>query len=224
VPIEICNAFASQCSPDWEGLSAVATAVAAGLALFIPVWQRRKDREETQDALGYSLLLKMIKVHSDTNNLWDHVLEQREMAKQAGGPPDTWQFFRATSNSPTGVKFTSDELALLFSLKNDETFNRILSFDEVHAGYIENFRFYAQKREALTDMLPSGNLNGAIGTIALNATQFAQLAPYAKQLDMFLEDLIADLEKKVVQSREALMQLKHLLISGLGMKFKLELP
>jgi hypothetical protein len=224
MPIEICNALATNCKPDWDGISAAATAMATAAALFIPFWQRRKDRVEQQNTLAYSLLLKMIKIHSDLFKLWQHVQEQRLLAHEHGSPPDVWGFFRPLASLPTIVSFSSDELALLFSLKDDDAFNAVLSMDEVHASDLANLQTYAEKREALTQLLPGAQMTGPVGGIDLNNEQYLRFAPFSVQLDMLVADIASSVEKHAMETEDALVRLHKVLTDKLHMKIGLALP
>lgn len=224
MPITICNAFAAGCTPDWDGVSAVATAAATAAALFIPSWQRRKDAQERRKALGYSLLLKMMKIHSDVYKLWEHVLEQRDLAKAHDAPPKTWGFFRPLANLPTPVIFSTDELAMLFAAGDDDAFNAVLSMDEVHASVIATMGVYAEKRDSLSKMLPGGELNGLVGSVDLKAEEIARFAPFAAQLDMLVADFAASIERHSAQTEDALRQLHGVVRSKIGLKIGYTLP
>lgn len=224
MPIEICNALASNCSPAWDGVGAVATAVATAAALFIPIWQRRRDKSEKREALAYSLFLKMVKIHSDIFKFWQHVKSERQNALDHGAIPDTWSFFRALSRVPTSVNFSSDELSILFAAKDDDAFNAVLSMDELHASDIDNLRIYAEKRDALTQLLPGGIMKGAVGAIDLTQEQYIRFAPLSVQLDMFVADIASNVERNVIETEDALVRLHRVLTNKLGMKIGLTLP
>jgi hypothetical protein len=224
MPIEICNAFAPTCSPDWDGVAAIATAAATAAALFIPFWQRRQDRNEKRRALAYSLFLKTIKIHSDIFKLWEHVREQRMLAQAHGAPPDVWGFFRPLASVPTSVVFSSDELALLFAAKDDEAFNAVLSMDEVHASDMANMQTYAEKRDALTQLLPGGVMSGPVGSIDLTEEQYLRFAPFSVQLDMLVADIAASVERHASETEDAVRRLHGVLTNKLGMKIGLTLP
>ncbi|MGJ3629842.1 hypothetical protein AB5I41_28965 [Sphingomonas sp. MMS24-JH45] len=65
-------------------MSALATVAATAAALFLPWRQRKLDMRERQQALGYALFLKMVKVSSDLFKLHQHVVEQRQNAISHG--------------------------------------------------------------------------------------------------------------------------------------------
>lgn len=48
MPIEICNAFGPNCAPDWNGVAAVATAVATAAALGVPFLMASIERRKQQ--------------------------------------------------------------------------------------------------------------------------------------------------------------------------------
>jgi hypothetical protein len=224
LPIEICNVLASTCVPDWDGVAAIATAAATAAALLIPPWQRSRDRKERERALAYSLLLKMMKIHSDESHLWEHVQEQRAIAIQHGEVADTWRFFQPLASVPTAVKFTSDELACLFAAKDGDVFNAVLSMDEVHAGDMANLQIYGQKRSKLTDMLPGAAMNGQVGSTVFTPEQYSRFIPYSTELDILISDIATGIENHVVDTEKALRGLHAVITSVFKMKVTLVLP
>jgi hypothetical protein len=224
VPIEICNALGPYCSPDWDGIGAVATAAAAATAVLLPTWLRRLDEQQKRNSLGYALLLKMVKIQSDLFKLKEHVDEQRELATKNGGPRDTWSFFRPYASMPSEVVFSTDELALLFSLRDYDTFNSILSMDEVHRSDLELMRVYGEKRSELMDMLPGGQLNGLIGSLSLDTATYSRLAPYMAQLDQLVADMVSAFIADSAEANAALLALEKLFKEKLKLPVSVEFP
>lgn len=222
--IEVCSILAQNCIPDWDGVSAIATTAATATALLLPPWQRKKDKQERESALAQSILMKMVKIHSDIFHLNEYVTECKLLATQSGEATISWRYFRSLASLPTNVSFSSDELSLVFSLKNDNLFNSILSMDEVHAADISTMRTYQQKREAIVDMLPGGIMNGPTGTITLNKEQFLKINPYAVQLDMLCIDIEKTLKDHYETTEKALVDLHKTLVDKKKIKIKLVLP
>ena len=223
MPIEICNAFASNCSPDWSGVGAVATAAATAAALFIPFWQRCQDRNRNREALAYSLFLKMAKINSDISKLWDHINEERLLAKSNGSAPDTWFFFRPLASERSGIKFTADELAVLFSAKDNDAFNAVLSMDEVHRSSFALMRLYREKHDALKRLLPGAIMNGAVGHTDLTREQFHRFAPYSAELDMLVAHMASSAEAHALATKDALKRLHRVVTDKLHMHIGLDL-
>ena len=56
MPLPICWIGSADCLPDWDGISAIATACATAVALFLPGHQRKKERESKLRAARSALL------------------------------------------------------------------------------------------------------------------------------------------------------------------------
>ena len=91
--------------------------------------QRREDDLRTQRALAHALLFKVIRIHSDFDAIYSHVEGCIEKAANEGFKGEPWQFVLPPANIPDAVKFSSEEMGMLLSLKNDDVFNKIAAMD-----------------------------------------------------------------------------------------------
>lgn len=223
--IEICNALVSGCRPDWNGISAIATAAATGAALLIPVWQRNRDGKDRRAALAQSLFLKTAKIYSDMTKIAKHVEESRQLASENAAPTLGWAFFRPIISLPTPVSYTTDELALFFNLRDDAALNAVIAMDEAHAFVIATMQSYAERREALLAMLPGGNMIGLVGQIDLDHEQFLRFQPYSVQLDQLVVDIATLAERQTASAKNAVEQLQRVLKAKLGLNMRIgEMP
>src|SRR6266545_3092885 len=107
---------------------------------------RELDRKEKRQAIGYSLLFKMIRIHSDLVIMEYHVTSMIENARKNGFKGD--QLFQVVTQLipvPDSVKFSAEEMALLLSLKSD-LFNDMAPIDELHKSAMTVFEKYNKDR------------------------------------------------------------------------------
>ena len=170
----------------WAAIAgAVVGAIVGGLiayliqlkALSAASAERAKELQERQKALGYALLFKMVRIHSTLTHLKSHMDESLGKLKEeehTGGEP--WQVTLPIANLTGEVNFSTEEMALLLSLKEDDMFNSMASFDMIHNSTIELFRTYADKRESLLAIMPA-SMNGMVGSTALSQEQMLFIRP-----------------------------------------------
>jgi hypothetical protein len=140
-----------------EFWAAVGGAIVGGIIAFViqlvvlraAARQREKEAAERKKALGFSLFVKMMKIHSHLHLLHEHLEEPFERDKEGGGGREPWQIVLPLANNPMHVHFSSDEMAMLLSLKNDDLFNDVISMDEIHNSTIDLFDTFKEKRFAL---------------------------------------------------------------------------
>lgn len=125
------------------------------VALRAAAKQRAEEAAERRKALGHALLVKMLKIHSHLHGFNEHLEETFAKAEKAGFDGEPWQIVRPIANHPPTVHFSTDEMVMLLSLKNDDVFNDVLSMDGVHNSTIALFQTFAECRRSLTSLLPA---------------------------------------------------------------------
>jgi hypothetical protein len=181
------------------------------VALSAATKERKEDAAERRKALAYALLFKMIEIHSHIGKLNLHLKESIAHARKQGFKGALWQMVVPLANGPDRVQFSTDEMAMLLSLKDNDLFNDIAGLDAVHNGTIEGFRVYSARRFELTSMLPGAVMEGRVGTTFLTDEQVQHLAPRAVELDHLVEQLLSDCERDEAESWAALRRLEEVL-------------
>lgn len=214
---------------DSEFWAAIAGAVVGGVISYLlqrqnleaAEKQRDKEKQDRNDALGNALIFKLIRIHSNLVGFEEHLKERLALAAQFGESDEPWQFYIPFVNLPSPVHFSSDEMGFLLSLKDDDLFNRIASFDEVHNSAIAIFSTLDSQRAVLTSQLPTETMEGEIGHIALTPEQAKYFRPKMVQLNSLIVQASAWCKTEVPNSRFLLIRLKAVLEAKVGIKHKL---
>lgn len=213
-----------------EFYAAIAGAIVGGvialgiqlLALRAAANERRADALERRKALGHALLFKMIQIVSHLHGFNSHVKEALARAAADGLSGRPWQFVIPLANFPERVHFSTDEMAMLLSLQDDDVFNRIASLDELHNSTVDVFQTYAARRLSLTSMLPAA-MEESVGTTALTESQMLALAPRMAELDGIISTIRLKCDQDERDSKSALTALRDLLHNKIGLTYRLEL-
>ncbi len=212
-----------------EFWSAIGGAVVGGLiafgiqlvALRAAAKQRAEEAAERRKALGHALLFKMLKIHSNLHGFNEHLQETFAKAEKAGFGGEPWQIVRPIANHPATVHFSTDEMAMLLSLKNDDVFNDVLSMDGVHNSTIALFQTFAECRHSLTSLLPA-EMEGIVGTTEITQEQMQFLRPKMAEVN----DLIISMRQRCeLDTRDAwsvLTRLQAVLKDKVGLKIEIE--
>lgn len=189
----------SMSSDFWAAIvGAVVGSVVAGLIAYLiqqqvlkaSAKQHEEEAKERRQALGHALLFKMIRIHTDLGLMRMHLdecLGKLETKEHAGMEP--WQVVLPIVNPAETVHFSTDEMALLLSLKDNDLFNDLSSFDVIHNSTIELFRAHASQRAALFEMLHPSSMDGMIGETTLTKEQFMRVRPSMLQINALLNDM-----------------------------------
>lgn len=204
-----------------EFWAAVAGAVVGGVIAFglqvinlrAAANQRREEAAARRNALGHSLMFKMLQIHSNLHVLNRHLEESFARAK---GEP--WQVVLPLANYPAKVHFSPDEMAMLLSLGDDDVFNRVLSLDQIHNARIDGFEAYGASRSAITSVM-SAEMKGMVGTSDLTDAEMRFLRPKMVVANDIIEQLTALCRRDVKEAWEVASELNALLRSKVGLKF-----
>lgn len=67
-------------------------------------------------------------------------------------------------------------------------------------------------------------MEGAVGTIGLNSEQYLKFAPMSVQLDMLVSDITQNVERHLIHSKDALINLQEVITAKTRLKVKIALP
>jgi hypothetical protein len=182
--------------------------------------RRDDDRAELRKGQAYALLFKLIRIASSLKSLSEAVLERPDIPAERGQAARSWQWIQPIANPPDAVKFSPEEMALVFSL-NSNVFNQIAALDDLHNSTVAIFAAYGVKRSAVTERL-GGTMEGPIGTSALTREQVEWLGPRAAELDSLVVAMIDRTEKDAREARAALLALSELFNEKLKLNHRLE--
>lgn len=218
-------------APFWSGIiGAVLGAVVGGLIAYaIQVKalregrrQRDEDRARLREALGNSLIIKMLRIHSNFHHFHRYIEEFFEKAARSGAEGEPWQIVVPLANPPDRVHFSSEELSMLLTLGDADVSNLVIQMDEVHNGLNDAIRVLGAERSALTAQLTAVQAKGVAFTSVLTKEQAVALRPYMQNVNSLIESIRVDAKKGFEESDDALRRLHQLLRDKLGISYKLE--
>lgn len=225
MPTVICDAG------SWVGefLAAIVGAVVGGVIVFLTQQvalrevrtQRKEDSDAQQRALGHALVIKMVQIYSHLHLLNSSVSQQIATARASGFQGRNWQIIVPIANLPERVRFSTDEMALLLSLKENDLFNDLAAMDERHNGTIDAFGAYREMRQQLGAMVPS-DMRGNVGTAQLTEEQMRRVGPKVTEIDTLFEGLIPQCQKQEREAWDALRRLTAAFSSKIGLTLKIE--
>jgi hypothetical protein len=212
-----------------EFWAAIAGAIVGGIITFViqlvaltaAANDRERDSAEKKAALGHALLFKAMQIYSHLRLLNREMKQGLEETGKFGLEGICWQAVRPMANMPEKVHFSTDEMAMLLSLKSDAVFNATVSFDEVHNSTIDIFATYSERRSSLTALLPA-EMNGTVGSTELDHRQLALLAPRMFELNALLATMLTRCDQDEREALQILTSLHATLSAKLGMTYKLQ--
>lgn len=182
--------------------------------------QKEKDRYEVRKAQAYSLLFKMIRIHSTIAIIDATLTDFLERGKKSGFA-SLWQAILPLGNLPDRVKFTSEEMALLLSL-DDKLFNDVGPYDDVHNSLIDIYESYGTRRVSALSKFGTDEMVGGTGTHKLSAEEVAWLKPRAYELNGIAEGMIERARHDRAESKGLLERIHVLFVKEFGLSPKLE--
>jgi hypothetical protein len=235
--ISSLTAFWSTVTAYWPTLpigsefwSAIAGAIVGGVIAYLvqvkALREGRRAREADQSrvrlALANSLLFKVLQIHSNVSGIRDHF--EKCFARAASGPAaQPWEIVLPLANFPDRVNFSSDEMGMLLSLKDDDTFNLVLSMDVKHNSLIDTIKVLSVERRALTERLTPEDVQDTMLSGKLNAEQERALWPRMIEVNGLIESARAMANDDFDQSRDALNRVHEVLRDKLGIPYSLQL-
>src|ERR1700733_211662 len=203
--------------------SAISTAVAFYIQkknLSAAKAQRDNDRFENRKEQCYSLLFKIIRIHSTIAVLEKAVANSLANAETVGMQGTLWQRITPSGNMPPRVKFTSEEMALLLSL-DFNLFNDIGPYDDIHNSLLDIFELYGAKRHALTERF-GAKMTAAVGSIGLSQADKDWLAPRSFELESVAQVIVDRTTHDSSESKGLLERLHALFVKEFKIKPRLE--
>lgn len=181
--------------------------------------QREADRYEARKALAYSLLFKMIRMHS-TIVIINHDLQAFVERAKKDGFSTLWQVILPFGNLPDKMKFTPEEMALLLSL-DDKLFNDLGPYDDVHNSLLSLCDMYRITRNTTMSRF-GATMRGTLGTTSLTKEEAEWLAPRAAEMDMLAHAMVDAAAKETALSRQLLERMNALFVKEFKFNPKLE--
>ena len=217
----------SQYSEFWSVI--VGACVGGFIAYLIQITALRESRNQRAEellrlhkVLGNSLIVKMIKIYSNFQTLYNHLEECFAAVDHAGSYGEPWTFTRPLATLPSPVVFSSAELSMLIAMNSDEVFNSILPLDTIHNTLWDTVRKQQTERKLLLEQLPADNFVGNVGQATLGNELELKLRPQMIAVNTMIEQLFSHVKRSRSEAETALFSLHTLLQDKLGLTYKLE--
>lgn len=228
--IEIFDTLWSVILSEAEFWSAIAGAVVGGgIAYVIQLTalregrrQREQDHKQRQQALGNSLLFKVIRIHSNFHGIHRHIEDCLEQAARRGDTGEPWQFVLPLANPPAPVHFSADEMGMLMSLKSDDVFNEVVAMDDTHNSLIDAIKVLNTERRALTERLKADQAEDQALSGTLDRNQWLAIRPRMIEVNSLIDSIRDSAKEDFERSDETLARLQVVLQETLGLAYKIE--
>ena len=231
-PIDV-RIIANLSDTDWRsiistGLAGIFGAAVGGAIGYLgqleTIKEARREREtarrERQEALAYSLLMKLSKIYLDYR-AFKQVLDDAAKRQTAARFREPWHSLQAISSGPGPITFSSDEKALVASMGDSNLFNDLMFMDEIHNATVGTFIDYSNRRNAHQQEL-DGEAAGNIIRTAETAEDIRRHGPtryYLNSLAATLHGQGASTEAKALEVLQRAIALFH---GSLGLSFSFD--
>ncbi|MBB4520453.1 UNVERIFIED_ORG: hypothetical protein M2435_001233 [Rhizobium sophorae] len=201
-----------------EFWSALAGAIVGGLIAFLIQKQDQKAaRQEREDARkmeakshGYSLLFKVLSIHGTFADIRSHVLESLELRERKKVSMLS-SVLLPIANVATPVEFAPAEMAMLLSLKDDDTFNLLVSLDRIHNSIIPVWSIYEAKRAAIPTQSNRHVFDKTQGKGEFDVENGSHLEASIYEVEMLAKELARRAELDFAEADQAMQKLVPLL-------------
>ncbi len=217
-------------SEFWAGIiGAVVGASVGGFISFLiqrnNIKEARKERidseKKVEETLARILAVKTLRIFSNNSFLSSHI-EECYLNVPANSHDNPFSFILPLTSMPDKIKFSAEEVSLIFSLKNDNLTNMMLSLAECHNSLSDSFALYGKKRDKFFHQMPA-EMQGNVGTTYMDEEERKKREPQMVVMNNLINQIREMAERYTKTSEKALNLLNKLLDEQKGMKLKIEL-
>ncbi|AGK58287.1 hypothetical protein HYPDE_33073 [Hyphomicrobium denitrificans 1NES1] len=172
------------------------------------------------------MTFKLVKIHSITNGIKRHFDESKSKADADGFEGEPWQIFVSVANTPEPISFSSEEMALVLSLKNDVIFNELMNIDNCHGALLSAINAFNQSRAKLEESI------GAVATAideqgqqlshAIRGKDLDRVRPKMIEVNGLAEALMSATNLELARCDSVLFALNKLLREKCGVAYRVE--
>ena len=184
---------------------------------------REHDHRRTQQLLANSLLVKMIRLHSNFQVFHKHFEDSFENEGTADSSREPWQFVLPIANLPPSVQFSPEELSMLLALKNNNVFNAVLPMDTIHNSLIEAANAFSTQRTLLTERLPVERAQDTSVGGTLTSDQLNAIRPQMIIVNQLVQQVRDFAASGFAESRTVLLALHALFQDKLDITYDIQL-
>lgn len=176
---------------------------------------RAGDRNTERKAIAYTLLTKMMVIHSVTSTTTDYLEEVAARAETDSEFPEPWQTYHPIVTHLPAIEFSPEERGLIYSLSDNELLNDVLMCDY---GYLSTIGLVAklnEKHDGLTAELPA-RMEGMRGHIRLGENEVLKFRPKMMILNNLFSQTLEWCAREKVTTAVLLMRLGKVLKEEVG--------
>ncbi|CDZ60273.1 Hypothetical protein NGAL_HAMBI2605_09260 [Neorhizobium galegae bv. orientalis] len=159
---------------------------------------------------AYSLLFKVISMHTTFTHLKAHVDERVEFGKSVKADRLS-SILLPIANLPSPIEFAPAEMAMLLSLKDDDVFNSLASLDKIHNSIIPVWVMYEAKRSAIPSHGEDHAFDASEGKGEFSVKRGSHLEAMIFEVEGIARELVRRAEIDLKEAEAALGRLTPLL-------------
>jgi len=165
--------------------------------------------------------MKLRSIHSTLTLLSRHV-DKMFIQGEKLGLKEPWQFMTPMGSVPDKIKFSSDELEAIFSLKDFQLFDEIVLMEQFHNSALLLQETFSRRRIEMTDLLPA-EMRGEIGRLNLSQEQLGMIGPRSVELNALVGAMKQHWGPDAESALKMLMRLNELVEAEINLNIKLKL-
>ncbi|MEX0827800.1 MAG: hypothetical protein WD005_02500, partial [Haliea sp.] len=186
---------------------------------------RNDDHLNVQRGLANGLLFKVAIIYSYFGQTYHHMESSLAAIESTKGDrtKEPWEVVRAFANLPAPVTFSSEEMGMLLSLREDELFNLLFPLDGQHGALLDILNLLNQERTQLFAQIPYLEFEDGNVRFSLDNQQTLALRPSMTLVNELTMTAYDWSRRDFESSQRALIELQRAFTEKLGMKYELKL-
>ncbi len=182
--------------------------------------ERYEVKQERKEALGQSILFKLVRIQSNLYDLHLHLEESFATANpQLLNEP--WRFVLPLANFPADVHFSPEEISLVLSFKEPELTDSLMSLDAIHNSLIAIIVKYAGIRNDFQTSMPA-EMDGNVGSSYLTKEELQVVRPRMVIMNQIITNARERAKMDYQESRKTSDYVLKSLNDNLGLELKIE--
>lgn len=183
---------------------------------------RKAEFKLSQQALGRSLLIKLLNIHEDINNIHKHIEVAFQKMENHRGNIEPFGAVERKAFIPDPVRITTDELGMLMGLGDGHVFDLARNMQSVHENLMGNMKLYGSEREEILSELPDlKRRRRMVGNFDKSKSTPKQILDMESMNNM-ISEIREHAKRGTEESRQAVNDLNELLKTKLGLGLKFE--
>ena len=185
---------------------------------------RAAEYTRSQQAMGRTLIIKLLKINADISNIHQHIEESFQDFSNFKGKIDPWGILKPLSINPDKISISFDELSMLLGLGDFDRFQEVCNMEADHKFVLGAAKEYRKLREELFKNLPPlSNVDGTTLGMYMDTNNLSpELKLKIEEINEFISIWRKNSAKYVTESKQTLSELIKLLESKLDIQQRKE--